>query len=132
MQTFKDHSNPILKIHRQTNEPKELITADTSGEIKKIDTRTNQSITSYNSFGNGGLKSVGIFNWSSVVVGGSSDQGLKFIDTNDGDVLHSIRYHDGFLGQRLGPICGIVVHPYLPVFLVSSLDSLISVYGNSN
>ena len=29
-----------------------------------------------------------------------------------GDTLSTIKYHDGFMGQRIGAICSLAFHPY--------------------
>lgn len=42
---------------------------------------------------------------------GSANQSIKVLNMN-GDVLSNIRYHDGFIGQRIGPLSCLAFHPY--------------------
>ena len=58
---------------------------------------------------------------------GTSQQQVK-VYTNDGQALSTIRYHDGFLGQRIGPISSLAFHPHQMLMAVGSTDSLVSVF----
>jgi regulator-associated protein of mTOR len=40
-----------------------------------------------------------------------------------------IRYHDGFLGQRIGPVSCLAFHPTQLTFAAGATDSIISVYS---
>ena len=42
---------------------------------------------------------------------GSANQIIKVFTLN-GDNISTIRYHDGFMGQRIGPISCLAFHPY--------------------
>jgi regulator-associated protein of mTOR len=44
-------------------------------------------------------------------------------------VLNQIRYHDGLLGQRLGPVNCLKFHPNLLQLAAASTDSYVSMYG---
>jgi len=58
---------------------------------------------------------------------GTSLQQVK-VFTNDGQSLSTIRYHDGFLGQRIGPISSLTFHPHQMLMAVGSTDSLVSIF----
>jgi len=58
---------------------------------------------------------------------GTSLQQVK-VFTNDGQSLSTIRYHDGFLGQRIGPISSLAFHPHQMLMAVGSTDSLVSIF----
>lgn len=45
-----------------------------------------------------------------------------------GENLSSIRYHDGFLRQRIGPVSCLSFHPYKLLLGAGALDSIVSVY----
>lgn len=51
-------------------------------------------------------------------------QVMKF----DGTEVSLIRYHNGFLGQRIGPISALQFHPYRVILGAGATDSIISVY----
>ena len=44
--------------------------------------------------------------------------------------LHTIRYFDGFLGARIGPVTCLAFHPTKVLLAVGSTDSVVSVYGD--
>ena len=60
---------------------------------------------------------------------GTSQQQVK-VYTNDGQALSTIRYHDGFLGQRIGPISSLAFHPHEMLMAVGSTDSLVSIFSS--
>jgi regulator-associated protein of mTOR len=39
-----------------------------------------------------------------------------------------IRYHDGFLGQRIGPVTCLAYHPYLLLMASGASDCIVSLY----
>ena len=45
-----------------------------------------------------------------LLASGSHNQFIKVM-TRDGEQLSVIRYHDGFLGQRIGPVSCLAFHP---------------------
>eukprot|EP00960_Hanusia_phi_P064316 765762-Hanusia_phi.AAC.4 len=48
-----------------------------------------------------------------------------------GEVLNTIKYHEGFLGQRIGPICSVAFHPLRLILAAGATDSIISIYSGS-
>jgi len=60
------------------------------------------------------------------------EQRIKIMNFN-GDSLSLIRYHDGFLGQRIGPISSLCFHPYGVMLSAGATDSIVSIYaGDQN
>ena len=49
--------------------------------------------------------------------------------TNAGDPLGDIKHHEGFLGQRLGPVSSLAFHPHRLYLGIGALDSIVSVYA---
>ena len=48
-----------------------------------------------------------------------------------GEPLHTMKFHEGWMGQRLGPISCLDFHPWKVALASGSTDSFISVYSNS-
>jgi regulatory associated protein of mTOR len=63
-----------------------------------------------------------------VLASGSHNQFIKAL-TLDGETLAVIRYHDGFLGQRIGPVSALAFHPHRLVLAAGATDSIVSVYS---
>ena len=45
-----------------------------------------------------------------------------------GEEISLIRYHDGFLGQRIGPISALTFHPFKVMLAAGATDSIVSIY----
>ena len=56
------------------------------------------------------------------VVALAADSPMVTVMNTKGETLHHIKYHDGFLAQRIGPVCALGLHP-LRLVLVSILQS---------
>jgi regulator-associated protein of mTOR len=69
-----------------------------------------------------------IFKFLFLYPSGSQDQRIKVFNQN-GDELSLIRYHDGFLGQRIGPVSALNFHPYHILLAAGATDSLVSIYA---
>jgi len=41
-----------------------------------------------------------------------------------------IRYHEGFLGQRIGPVSCLQFHPHRPVLAAGATDSIVAIYSS--
>ena len=65
-----------------------------------------------------------------ILAMGSYAQFIKVM-TLDGIVLKTIKYHQGFMGQRIGPVSCLAFHPHRPVFAAGATDSIVSVYSSS-
>ena len=65
-----------------------------------------------------------------IIATGSYAQFIKVM-TLDGIVLKTIKYHQGFMGQRIGPVSCLAFHPHRAVFAAGATDSIVSVYSSS-
>jgi regulator-associated protein of mTOR len=63
-----------------------------------------------------------------VVACGSQNQRIKLMSLQ-GKEISTIRYHDGFLGQRIGPVSALAFHPRSAVMAAGATDSIISIYS---
>ncbi|KAJ8607480.1 hypothetical protein CTAYLR_009427 [Chrysophaeum taylorii] len=65
-----------------------------------------------------------------LLASGSHNQFVKFM-ARDARQLNIIRYHDGFLGQRIGPISAIAFHPTKLLCAAGSMDPIVGLYACS-
>jgi regulator-associated protein of mTOR len=63
-----------------------------------------------------------------VLAGGSRHQYIKVFDLH-GVSTNMIRYTDGFIGSRIGPISCLAFHPSQLLMAAGASDSLVSVYA---
>ena len=99
----------------------------TSGALRTIDTLANTQTT---------MTAMAVHPAAPVLAVGSHAQFIKVMTLNgysDSEefVLKWIKYHDGFLGQRIGPVSCLTFHPNRAVMAAGATDSIISVYSNS-
>ena len=52
--------------------------------------------------------------------------------TFNGNQVGKISHHDGFLGQRIGPVSSLAFHPMKLMLAAGATDSIISVYSAEN
>lgn len=67
----------------------------------------------------------------SLLAYGGTEQSVRIAEITEKDLfqLQSTRYHDGFLGQRLGHISQVTWHPSRMIFAVISSDNFVSIYS---
>lgn len=49
---------------------------------------------------------------------------------SDGEQLALIRYHEGFLGERIGPVSCLAFHPHRLFLAAGATDSVVAIYGS--
>lgn len=76
------------------------------------------------------MTALAVHNCAPIMASGSHNQFIKVV-TLAGDTLNVIRYHDGFLGQRIGPISCLAFHPSRTMLAAGATDSIVSIYGKN-
>jgi WD40 repeat protein len=61
----------------------------------------------------GDVTAFAVHPYAPIIASGSQNQKIHMQDF-DGLELNQIRYHEGFLGQRIGPVSCLAFHPYEP------------------
>lgn len=103
---------------------RQIWSASGNGEIKLWDIRKSASVKTFQSVES--LTAFAVHDYASVFAVGSSKQKIKVFNFSGDDTL--IRYHEGFLGQRIGPVTCLKFHPYLDLLAAGAADYLISIY----
>lgn len=63
----------------------------------------------------------GLSSWSHSA---SRNQSIKIYSTDSDELVNTIRYHDGFMGQKIGPTRCLAFHPYkvkIPISIINIL-----------
>lgn len=63
-----------------------------------------------------------------VIATGSGKQLIKVFST-DGRQLNMVKFHNSFLGQRIGPVSALAFHPYEALLAAGAMDSIVSIYA---
>eukprot|EP01119_Soliformovum_irregulare_P024456 TRINITY_DN876_c0_g1_i1.p1 TRINITY_DN876_c0_g1~~TRINITY_DN876_c0_g1_i1.p1 ORF type:complete len:1236 (+),score=415.18 TRINITY_DN876_c0_g1_i1:59-3766(+) len=124
---FKEHTGWVVNVKVPKSDGKTMISGTVNGTIKTWDLGLNQSIRTIPVYNKGVMTSFDVHDWVPVISCGSQNQKIKVVNM-DGEDISLIRYHDGFLGQRVGPITSVAFHPYRLLMAAGAIDCLVSVY----
>lgn len=87
---------------------KSVISASATGDIRLWDLSKSDSVKKFHM--NHGLTAFDIHPLAGLYAGGSAQQCISVMAPN-GAMLNTIKYHEGFMGQRIGPISCLAFHP---------------------
>ena len=82
-----------------------------------------------------GLSAIALHAAAPLLASGSRNQLVKLFDLSAlraggaARETHTIRYFDGFLGARIGPVTSLCFHPSKVMLAVGATDSVISLFG---
>lgn len=84
-------------------------------------------VSQFQASGSGSLTAMSSHNYASVLACGFQEQMIKIFD-HQGKELNRIKYHEGYVGQRIGPVSCLAFHPCLPYLAVGAEDSYIALF----
>jgi len=122
---FREHKQMVLSLKMQ--EGGKLVSGCTDGVVKVWDIRRQSSMTTLET--NKPAVSLEIHQSAPVFAAWTSTQQISVYSLYEGKVLNQIRYHEGLLGQRLGPVNCLRFHPSLIQLAAGSTDSHVSMFG---
>ncbi|XP_053210164.1 regulatory-associated protein of mTOR-like isoform X3 [Panonychus citri] len=127
--TFREHAKWVVNAHLYPDNQKHVnvLSASTEGIVKFWDKRSPSAIKTIAV--SQGLTSMAIHPEADVFACGTSSQSIH-IYTLDGLPGSIIRYHDGFMSQRISPISCLAYHPLRVNLAAGCKDSYISVYSS--
>ncbi|XP_052780147.1 regulatory-associated protein of mTOR-like isoform X2 [Mya arenaria] len=126
--TLREHGRWIVKVHLQKGPEGKIVTASNAGDLRFWDPRFTESVRSLSL--QSSFTSVDIHPRADVLACGSLNQYIG-VYNQSGDSLSTIKYHDGFIGQRIGTITSLAFHPYKVKLAAGSTDSYISIYSTA-
>ncbi|KAL5018968.1 hypothetical protein ScPMuIL_004690 [Solemya velum] len=124
--TLREHQKWVVKVHLQRGIEGKIVSSSNGGDVRFWDPRFTESekvlqLTQ-------GLTAMDIHQHADVLACGAIMQYIGVFNKS-GDTLSTIKYHEGFLGQRIGAISCLAFHPYKVKLAAGSKDSFISVYS---
>ena len=125
----REHKNWIVNIHRQANSDHLLTSCSVVGDVKLWDHRNmSKSLKTLQAHREGEpCTAFAVHDYAPVFASGSHKQFIRIFDTQN-STLSRIHFHDGFLGQRIGPVSCLAFHPYKMCLAAGATDSIISIY----
>ncbi|XP_076029609.1 regulatory associated protein of MTOR complex 1 isoform X2 [Oratosquilla oratoria] len=125
---WREHTSCVISAHllNASQSSTKIITGSVDGEVRLWDMRQSSSVqvcqsgpdsTAMATHANAHLFAVGSVNQEIAVHHAS------------GSLVNTIKYHDGFMGQRIAPVSCLAFHPRRILLAAGTTDSSISVYG---
>jgi len=123
--TFSDHKTWVINVAMPKVRDSMVVSCTTSGEVKFWQAGYATPILGVAN--NDATTALAVHDFAPILATGSQSQKIRLINFN-GEELSMIRYHDGFLGQRIGPVCCLSFHPYKLFLAAGATDSIVSIY----
>ncbi|EGC38984.1 hypothetical protein DICPUDRAFT_148338 [Dictyostelium purpureum] len=129
--TLTEHKSYIVNISMPGSlGGKTVVSSSSTGEIKFW--QHTYECSSNTILNNDVISSFTVHDNAPLIATGSQNQRIKIMNFT-GEEVCTIRYHDGFLGQRIGPVSCLAFHPYNILMGAGATDSIVSIYnGDSN
>lgn len=129
VKVFREHPTWVVKAYTLQSFPNRVASASTQGDIKLWDLRTNESLKTINA--QQGLTAIDAHQHSELLACGSVQQFVAVYNHN-GDIISTIKYHEGFMSQRIGQVTCLAFHPLKVKLAVGSIDQFVSVYSSQD
>lgn len=127
----RDHSAWIVSAHLRADGVPQVITGSVRGVVKFWDLRSMRTFKTFEVH-KSPLTALAVHSCAPIIATGSHAQFIKIL-TLGGDQLGSIiKYHDGFLGQRIGPVSCLAFHPTRMRLAAGATDSIVSIYTTAS
>ena len=119
--TFREHKNCWVGRVRMRAGGAKVYSGDASGQVKIWSVNRPESFTTLQTLPTASALD---FHAHADVIAAGSPQQMVTVLTDDGTSLGTVKYHDGFRGQRIGPISCLAFHPYKVSSLMFSFSLL--------
>lgn len=125
----REHSAWVVGAYFRPDVP-EIITGSVRGTVKFWDLRTMRSVKTLEVH-KSPLTALAVHPCVPILATGSHAQFIKILTLGGEQLGGIIKYHDGFLGQRIGPVSCLAFHPAKMMLAMGATDSIVSVYQAS-
>ncbi|XP_072168199.1 regulatory-associated protein of mTOR-like [Diadema setosum] len=125
--TLREHNSWVANVHIQKGAGDgKIISAGLGGDVRFWDPRFTESVRVVNTAP--GLTSMAVHPHAGIFACGYNSQQINVYNTQ-GDTLSTIKYYEGFIGQRIGPVSSLAFHPYKLHLAAGCRDSFLSIYS---
>lgn len=145
---MKEHTSWVVQTHVYAGR-NELLSGSVSGEIKFWDLRYPKTSTKSLEANTFPMTALAVHDHAPLIArytyeatrdelfrrlifvlrSGSHNQFIK-VFRSDGEPLTLIRYHEGFLGERIGPVSCLAFHPNRLFLAAGATDSVVAIYAS--
>lgn len=126
----RNHGAWINNAHLRYDIP-EVITSAVNGTIKFWDLRTMRAYKTLD-VQKSLLTAMCVHNCAPIMAAGSQAKFIKLLTLGGEQLGNIIKYHDGFMGQRIGAISSLAFHPYKLTLAAGCADNIVSIYSTAD
>ncbi|XP_023246408.1 regulatory-associated protein of mTOR isoform X2 [Copidosoma floridanum] len=129
--TFREHNAWVLGacLKKSTTSSVKLITSSSSGEVRFFDLRKNSSINTVQTLQ--GMTAFATHETADIFACSSTNQCISMYNIS-GQHLNTIKFHEGFMSTRIGPVSCLNFHPYRVMLATGCVDSTITAYASEH
>eukprot|EP01039_Chlorochromonas_danica_P010249 gene10249-11344_t len=120
------HSNWVSHAHLRADVA-EVIIGSVRGTVKFWDLRTQRTYKTLE-VQKSPLTALSVHSCAPIISTGSHAQFIKILTLSGEQIGNIIKYYDGFLGQRIGPVCSLAFHPHKLLLAASATDGVVSLF----
>ncbi|RYH09140.1 hypothetical protein EON65_40370 [archaeon] len=121
------HSNWVSHVYLRADVP-EVVIGSVRGAVKFWDLRTQRTYKTLE-VQKSALTALAVHPAAPIMATGSHAQFIKLLTLSGEQIGNIIKYYDGFLGQRIGPVSSLAFHPTKLLLAAGSIDGVVSLYG---
>lgn len=125
---MKEHTSWVVQTHIYAGR-NELLSGSVTGELKFWDLRYPKTSIKSLEAHRSPMTALAVHDYAPIFASGSHNQFIK-VFRSDGEQLALIRYHEGFLGERIGPVSCLAFHPHRLFLAAGATDSVVAVYSS--
>uniref|UniRef100_A0AB74UMX4 Regulatory associated protein of mTOR n=1 Tax=Euwallacea interjectus TaxID=321055 RepID=A0AB74UMX4_9CUCU len=126
VKVWMEHSGTVLAVQLKDNL---VISGSSEGDVKLYDIRKNDSLhTNMAVPKNLGMSCMSIHQSANTYACGSANQFISIFSLN-GNSLNTIRFYEGFMGQKIGPVNCLNFHPHKVALAAGTADCCVNVYS---
>ena len=125
------HMDWVVNVIAVQQDPMtQLLSGSGAGDIKLWDVRrtTDGPRKSFHT-GSADLSALAAHPRAPIIAAGSCAQELRLFQVERDIELATVRYHGGWLRQRIGPVTCVAFHPKVLLLAAGATDNLVSMYS---
>ncbi|KAK5640922.1 hypothetical protein RI129_009469 [Pyrocoelia pectoralis] len=124
IKTWLEHASWVLGVQLRDNK---VISGSCDGDVKIFDIRKNESISDNLVTQMRDMTAFAVHRNAEIYACGSANQNIS-IHNMLGTNLNIIRFHEGFMGHRIGQVTCLAFHPHKVALAAGTNDCLLTIY----
>nr|CAD7574949.1 unnamed protein product [Timema californicum] len=126
--TWREHTGWVVDVslRAESQGTGMAVSGCVAGDVRLYDLRRNSSVSTCQT--SQGMTAMSVHSAANTFACGSVNQYISVYNMA-GVSLNTIKYHEGFMGPRIGPVSCLQFHPHRVCLAAGSMDNSISIYS---